>query len=199
MIVYTLDGLSLIASKIGTPLMLDSYTCSMCLESWGRSSYARILTEIDARNDLYDIMVIFVRSVEGSGYTKETTRVEYEWKPTCCGTCLVFGHSGDECPKIPKRVVNMVDEGKGGSSGADDDGFVEAKKKRSSGNNRGNKNFNLCNLFDALNDDNMVILEVESVRKCVLVDVDGKPLEMANSLGDHNSYDEVESVDNDIA
>nr|GEX41570.1 hypothetical protein [Tanacetum cinerariifolium] len=64
-------------------------------------------------------------------------------KPTCWGTCLVFGHSGDECPKILKRVVNMMDKGKGGSSGADDDGFIEAKKKISSGNNRGNKNFKL--------------------------------------------------------
>nr|GFD04754.1 zinc knuckle CX2CX4HX4C [Tanacetum cinerariifolium] len=43
-----------------------------------RSSYARILIEIDARNDLCDIMVIAVPSVEGSGYTKETIRVEYE-------------------------------------------------------------------------------------------------------------------------
>ncbi|GJS29400.1 RNA-directed DNA polymerase, eukaryota [Tanacetum coccineum] len=58
MVAYTSDGLSLIASKIGTPMMLDSYTSSMCLESRGRSSYARILIEIDARNDLCDIMVM---------------------------------------------------------------------------------------------------------------------------------------------
>nr|GFA22267.1 hypothetical protein [Tanacetum cinerariifolium] len=60
MVAYTLDRLSLIASKISTPLMLDSYTCFMCLESWSRSSYARILIEIDARNDFCDIMVIVV-------------------------------------------------------------------------------------------------------------------------------------------
>nr|GEX75770.1 hypothetical protein [Tanacetum cinerariifolium] len=39
--------------------------------------------------------------------------------------CLVFGHSVEDCPKAPKRVVNMVDKGKGGSSRADDDGFIE--------------------------------------------------------------------------
>ncbi|GJW53300.1 retrotransposon protein, putative, ty1-copia subclass [Tanacetum coccineum] len=30
------DGLSVIATKLGNPLMLDSYTSDMCLQSWGR-------------------------------------------------------------------------------------------------------------------------------------------------------------------
>ncbi|GKC57375.1 cytokinin dehydrogenase 3-like protein, partial [Tanacetum coccineum] len=29
------DGLSAIATKLGTPLMLDSYTSDMCMQSWG--------------------------------------------------------------------------------------------------------------------------------------------------------------------
>ncbi|GJT66014.1 hypothetical protein Tco_1017494 [Tanacetum coccineum] len=44
-------------------------------------------------------------------------------------------HLLDDCPKAPKRVVNMMDKGNGGSSGVDDDGFVEVKKKKSCGNN----------------------------------------------------------------
>ncbi|GKC72706.1 zinc knuckle CX2CX4HX4C containing protein [Tanacetum coccineum] len=51
MVAYTSDVLNMIASNIGTPMMLDSYTNSMCLESWGMSSYARILIEIEACND----------------------------------------------------------------------------------------------------------------------------------------------------
>lgn len=43
---FTADGLSVIASKIGNPLMLDSYTSTMCSESWGLSSYARAMIEI---------------------------------------------------------------------------------------------------------------------------------------------------------
>ncbi|GJW80065.1 RNA-directed DNA polymerase, eukaryota, reverse transcriptase zinc-binding domain protein [Tanacetum coccineum] len=74
-VTYTSDGLSLIASKIGNPMMLDSYTNSMCLES-----------------------------------------------------CT------------PKRVVNRVEKGNGGSSEADDDGFTEVKNKKLGGN-RGTKNF----------------------------------------------------------
>ncbi|GJT16951.1 reverse transcriptase domain-containing protein [Tanacetum coccineum] len=38
---FSEDGLSAIATKVGTPLMLDSYTSGMCLQSWGKSSYAR--------------------------------------------------------------------------------------------------------------------------------------------------------------
>nr|GFA20130.1 hypothetical protein [Tanacetum cinerariifolium] len=33
---YSDDGLSAIATKIGTPLMLDSYTSDICIQSWGR-------------------------------------------------------------------------------------------------------------------------------------------------------------------
>nr|GEZ24510.1 hypothetical protein [Tanacetum cinerariifolium] len=62
----------------------------------------------------------------------------------------------------------------------------------------GNHTVSLSNSFDALNDDNLVIMEVE-LGKCLLVVDDGKPLEIAISLGDHNSDDEVEYVDNDIA
>ncbi|GKB87436.1 ARID DNA-binding domain-containing protein, partial [Tanacetum coccineum] len=42
------DGLSSIATKLGTPLMIDSYTFDMCMQSWGRSSYARVMIELRA-------------------------------------------------------------------------------------------------------------------------------------------------------
>nr|GEW81344.1 zinc knuckle CX2CX4HX4C [Tanacetum cinerariifolium] len=51
-------------------------------------------------------------SLEGTGYTKETIRIEYEWKPPRCSTCFLFGHSVGDCPKAPKRVVNKMDGGK---------------------------------------------------------------------------------------
>ncbi|GJY12142.1 zinc knuckle CX2CX4HX4C containing protein [Tanacetum coccineum] len=38
LVAYTSDGLSLMATKIGNPMMLDSYTNFMCLESWGRET-----------------------------------------------------------------------------------------------------------------------------------------------------------------
>ena len=42
---FTKDGLSDIATKLSTPLMLDTYTTSMCIESWGQSSFARAMID----------------------------------------------------------------------------------------------------------------------------------------------------------
>ncbi|GKB02511.1 zinc knuckle CX2CX4HX4C containing protein [Tanacetum coccineum] len=119
LVAYTSDSLSLIATKICNPMMLDSYTNSMCLESWRRSIYSTILIEIDTCNDFSDNLVMVVPNFKGNGYTKETIRVEYEWKPPHYCTCLIFSHILNNFPKAPKRVVNKMDKGKGGSSGAD--------------------------------------------------------------------------------
>ncbi|GKA90437.1 beta-caryophyllene synthase, partial [Tanacetum coccineum] len=35
---FSEDGMSVVATKLGTPLMLDSYTSDMFLQSWGMSS-----------------------------------------------------------------------------------------------------------------------------------------------------------------
>nr|GEY76170.1 hypothetical protein [Tanacetum cinerariifolium] len=63
-------GLSAIATKLGTPLMLDSYTSDMWMQSWGREGH----------------------------YTCNVC-VKYEWKPPKCSSCKVFGHIHEECSK----------------------------------------------------------------------------------------------------
>ncbi|GJU33237.1 putative reverse transcriptase domain-containing protein, partial [Tanacetum coccineum] len=64
------------------------------------------------------------------------------YEPPRFNTCLIYGHSLIDCPKAaPKRVVKSMDKGKGKTSGDDDEGFIEVKKKKSGGNNRGTKNF----------------------------------------------------------
>nr|GEX97844.1 hypothetical protein [Tanacetum cinerariifolium] len=81
----------------------------------GRSSYVRTLIEIDVCNDFGDNLVMVVPNLDGTRYTKEIIRLKHEWKPPRCN--------------------------KGGSPEVDDEGFVEVKKKKSSGNNGRNKNF----------------------------------------------------------
>nr|GEY91312.1 hypothetical protein [Tanacetum cinerariifolium] len=53
--VFREDGLSVIATKLGTLIMLDSYTADMCLKSWGRSSYAIVVIEFRANVELKDV------------------------------------------------------------------------------------------------------------------------------------------------
>ncbi|GJY34470.1 zinc knuckle CX2CX4HX4C containing protein [Tanacetum coccineum] len=97
--VFEEDGISLIATFIGKPVMLDSYTSSMCNDSWGRSSFARCLIEVNSEADLMDVVTIGIPSLTGDGFTKETIRVEYEWRPPRCDICKIFGHVHDHCPK----------------------------------------------------------------------------------------------------
>nr|GEU73845.1 hypothetical protein [Tanacetum cinerariifolium] len=56
--VFEEDCISLIDTFIGKPVMLDSYTSSMCNKSWGRSSFARCLIEVNSEADLVDVVTI---------------------------------------------------------------------------------------------------------------------------------------------
>ncbi|GKB28194.1 reverse transcriptase domain-containing protein [Tanacetum coccineum] len=113
---FSEDSLNAIATKIGTPLMLDSYTSNMCIQSWGRSSYARALIE-------------------------------------------------DECPK--NKVSNVV-----------------RNMKKPSQTHRGVPVGPKRLIIDGT---------------ATLVDDEHKPLTRVDSSGDHDSEDEVASVDNDMA
>nr|GFD03176.1 zinc knuckle CX2CX4HX4C [Tanacetum cinerariifolium] len=106
--VFSKDGLSIIASQIVKPIMLDSYTSSMCIESWWRSSLAGSLIEINTDDVLKESLTIGVPLIEGSGFTIETVTIEYEWKPPRYDICKIFGHVHDHCPKkvsVPPTVV----------------------------------------------------------------------------------------------
>ncbi|GJY96006.1 RNA-directed DNA polymerase, eukaryota, reverse transcriptase zinc-binding domain protein, partial [Tanacetum coccineum] len=96
---FSEDGLSAIATKLGTPLMLDSYTSDMCMQSWGRSSYARVMIELRADVELKDNIVVAMPKITREGHYTCNVRVEYEWKPPRCSSCKVFGHIHEECPK----------------------------------------------------------------------------------------------------
>ncbi|GJR80253.1 reverse transcriptase domain, reverse transcriptase zinc-binding domain protein [Tanacetum coccineum] len=123
-VAYSEVGLSLITTQIGRPIMLDTYTSSMCLKSWGRKEYARALVEVLAEEELLESLVVAIPKNDGKGHTLATISIEYEWKPPRCGVCKVFDHVEDKCPKVVKSVV--VEE----STKNDDDGFTEVKKKK---------------------------------------------------------------------
>lgn len=84
---YTDDGLSAIASKIGKPLMLDSFTSNMCVKAWERPSFARAMLEVSSENSLKEKVVIAIPKLDSFGLTKFEIKVEYEWKPPRCSVC----------------------------------------------------------------------------------------------------------------
>ncbi|XP_022024374.1 uncharacterized protein LOC110924688 [Helianthus annuus] len=131
LVAYSDDGLSMLASKIGSPVRLDSYAVDMCNEAWGRSSNARALIEISADQDLKDTITKAIPELDGNKYVTETIRVEYEWEPPRCAHCCVFGHDSEECPtrigSTSKSPINrpIVDE----------DGFQDVPVKKSAKKN----------------------------------------------------------------
>ncbi|GKF17799.1 putative reverse transcriptase domain-containing protein [Tanacetum coccineum] len=96
---FSEDGLSGIATKLGTPLMLDCYTTDMCMQSWGRSSYVRAMIEHRAYVELKYNIVADMPKITREGYYTCNIRVEYEWKHPRCACCKVFRHVLKACTK----------------------------------------------------------------------------------------------------
>ncbi|GKC48742.1 patatin-like protein 1, partial [Tanacetum coccineum] len=105
MTAFSEDGLSIIATKLCTHLMLDSYTSNMCMQSCDRSSYARPMINLRADEELKDSIVVAMPKLIGEGFNMCTIRVEYEWKPSRCSSCKVFRQILNECPK---KIVSDV-------------------------------------------------------------------------------------------
>nr|GFA68405.1 hypothetical protein [Tanacetum cinerariifolium] len=74
-VAYSEDGLSLIATQIGKSIMLDAFTSSMCVDSWGRISFARALIKIHANSELKkDVRMAILVDDVGTDYTSEVIR-----------------------------------------------------------------------------------------------------------------------------
>ncbi|GKC97576.1 hypothetical protein Tco_1167851 [Tanacetum coccineum] len=154
--------------------MLDSYTAYMCMQSWGSSSYARVMIEIRDDVELKDNIVVTMLRIKGEGYYTCNIRVEYEWKPLMCACCKKIGFK-------PKQVFQPVSK----KSTANTCG----KKKN---NSESTKKVSKSNPFEVLTSvDNDVELG-----KLRFVDDDGNPLVPTGIV---DSASEVEVVFNETA
>ncbi|GJT56883.1 reverse transcriptase domain-containing protein [Tanacetum coccineum] len=193
------DGLSSIATKLGTPLMLDSYTYDMCMQSWGRSSYARAMIELRADVELKDIIVVVMSKVVGGGdeYPKNVgSDVAKNLKsPSQDPKGIPVG------PKVGFKLVKLVYIPVFKKNNANTSG--KTKKDAESA-----KEVSYPNLFDVLNSieidvdldtnegtSNLASKEANSG----MWDLVGKPLENIYYSGDHDSEDEVKPDDNEMS
>ncbi|GJZ70779.1 hypothetical protein Tco_0634630 [Tanacetum coccineum] len=54
---FSETGLSLIATQLGRPIRLDACTSDICLNPWGRNSYAQILVKLNSKNEVMESIV----------------------------------------------------------------------------------------------------------------------------------------------
>ncbi|GJT14818.1 retrovirus-related pol polyprotein from transposon TNT 1-94 [Tanacetum coccineum] len=77
-VAYSEDGLSLIATQIRKPVMLDAFTSIMCADPLGRMGYARALIEVSAEKELKQEVIMAVPEVEEYGWLYVTNRKRKE-------------------------------------------------------------------------------------------------------------------------
>nr|GEU82983.1 hypothetical protein [Tanacetum cinerariifolium] len=67
--------------------------------AYGRSSYARVMIELQADVEFKDNIIVAMPKIIREGHYTCNVRVEYEWKPHRCSSCKVFRHIHEECLK----------------------------------------------------------------------------------------------------
>ncbi|GJU78480.1 zinc finger, CCHC-type containing protein [Tanacetum coccineum] len=111
---FTEDGLSANVTNIGSPLMLDPYKSDMCIQSWGRSSYARALIEIRVDMELKDTNVVFGHIEEecpknlGLGRAKNLKKPSQAPKGVPVGSKMGFKPTKEYRPVAKKTTTSTI-------------------------------------------------------------------------------------------
>ncbi|GJR30813.1 zinc knuckle CX2CX4HX4C containing protein [Tanacetum coccineum] len=98
-------------TQLGRPIMLDACTRDMCLNPYGRNSYARVLVELSSECDVLESIVVAIPLPKGEGHYLETLDVEYEWVKKTCSDLLSreSGLCDAGIQHKKKEVVNGAD------------------------------------------------------------------------------------------
>ncbi|GKA58749.1 hypothetical protein Tco_0758062 [Tanacetum coccineum] len=177
---------------IDTHLMLDSYTSDMCIQSWGRSSYARALIEVQADVELKDNIVVAMPKLVGGGdectKNKDLDVANNMKKTSKTHRGVLVG------PKVGFQPTKQV--------------YRQVSKKSNvsiSGNKKKDVEPTIENVDSSSTSTTPVVEKIDKMERLIidrtatLVDDEGKLLTSFDSSGDHDSEDEVASVDNDMA
>nr|GEV76843.1 hypothetical protein [Tanacetum cinerariifolium] len=99
---------------------------------------ARCLIEVNSEADLVDVVTIGIPSIIRNDFTKETIRVEYEWRPSKCDICKIFGHVHDHFPNkvVSPPIVNTSNIVTPTSEKTNDGFQTVSKKKKTKGKSK---------------------------------------------------------------
>nr|GEV99834.1 hypothetical protein [Tanacetum cinerariifolium] len=202
------DGLSSIANKLGTPLMLDSYPSDMGMKYWGRSSYTRVMIELRADVELKDNIIVVMPKIIREGHYIFNVRLDYERKPPRhVPKKPTASSSGNKKKGVepttevsnsnPFEVLNSVNNDvelctNGGATNLVNNG---ATLIGSSFMNVDNSSTSTTPIIDKIRN----FEELLTSGKATLVDEAGNLLKKVEFPDDYDSEDEVASVDNYMA
>ncbi|KAL0294345.1 UNVERIFIED_CONTAM: hypothetical protein Sradi_6891500 [Sesamum radiatum] len=97
---WTEDGLSAVASGIGTPLYSDKITKN-CL----RLDFARVCVMLHYHSKLPKHLIVLSPILAEGKEVPIKVDIEYEWLPLRCSHCCSLGHMVNACPE--KRVAKQ--------------------------------------------------------------------------------------------
>ncbi|GJT89551.1 RNA-directed DNA polymerase, eukaryota, reverse transcriptase zinc-binding domain protein [Tanacetum coccineum] len=103
-------GISAIASRLGTPLIMDQFTTNMCNLGNGRPGFARVLVDVEAGKCLPEKIDIVYKNKERVVTENKSVNVNYDWAPPMCTCCKVFGHNDKNYGSRPRTVDEFMEE-----------------------------------------------------------------------------------------
>ncbi|GJT34847.1 hypothetical protein Tco_0925266 [Tanacetum coccineum] len=171
-----------------------------------RSSYARAMIELQADVELKDTIVVAMPKLVREGLYTCTIRIEYEWKPPSQAPRGV-----PVGPKVGFKPVKQVYRPVSKRNNANTSG--NKKKMRSTNGGTSNlaskeansSGYSFWNVRSNSTSTTPIVENFDKLKKLIidgkitLVDDEVKPLEKVDYAGDHDSKDEVESVNNEMA
>ncbi|GJV67683.1 zinc knuckle CX2CX4HX4C containing protein [Tanacetum coccineum] len=149
---WTKNGITALASRLRKPLVMDKVTPNMCKSCVGRVGYARVLVKISANKGIPDEIVMVYRGKDKEELCRKKVQVKFDWLPSKCSSCCMFGHDDKACRNVEdvvqtdakrnRDVNDMWKEKKGGKTR--NDGFTKVRNRKASG--FGSKPVHMTNL-----------------------------------------------------
>ncbi|GJW21919.1 hypothetical protein Tco_0032541 [Tanacetum coccineum] len=178
---FIADGLSVIATRRGTLMMLDSCIVTACTQSSSRTDHARALIYLRADRALKDTLVISVPRLDGNGVMmhiiKNKVGTSHDWFQTRTKTAKgastsvsnVFEVPGDLEDDGHLDVLNAQDPKRNSRGTHMEENLVEKARKNMEAIKKKTTSTLASNTFSTLREDNRNFMEdlVDDTRKKV--------------------------------
>ncbi|KAL0292017.1 UNVERIFIED_CONTAM: hypothetical protein Sangu_3258300 [Sesamum angustifolium] len=94
---WTDEGLSTVASGVGTPLYTDGIT-----KECSRLDFARVCVMLNYTSSLPKHLIVISPILRDGKEDPKRVDIEYEWLPQRCKLCCSLGHVASTCPDSKK-------------------------------------------------------------------------------------------------